>query len=228
MALSKITLELNKKTLEIGKKLSLNNKILKSDIDALKDLNFNHYFSKVNGLGTGITGSFKKNLRDFSDAKVAKMMNEMNTISKVDLLTKLEKSLEGLMARYNQDWLEAEANIIEGKVMGVKQWEGYMETFKDNKNATLTYVTANDDKVREEHEALDGFTAAVDDPIWMTIDPPEWDWNCRCTLVLNQDEDIVDNSEDYGDVLNYGGSDDIADNAYYTGKIFSEEHGYFQ
>ena len=42
-----------------------------------------------------------------------------------------------------------------------------------------TYKTREDDRVREEHRALDNKIFAANDPIWNTIWPPNG-WNCRC------------------------------------------------
>jgi SPP1 gp7 family putative phage head morphogenesis protein len=44
------------------------------------------------------------------------------------------------------------------------------------------YVTVGDNRVRPDHQRLDGTVAAKDDPIWSTITPPNG-WNCRCALI---------------------------------------------
>lgn len=44
------------------------------------------------------------------------------------------------------------------------------------------YITVGDEKVREEHAALDGLTLPADSPFWQTHYPP-WDWGCRCQVV---------------------------------------------
>jgi SPP1 gp7 family putative phage head morphogenesis protein len=44
------------------------------------------------------------------------------------------------------------------------------------------YVTVGDDRVRPNHQALEGFRAPKDDPRWNTIRPPNG-YNCRCTLI---------------------------------------------
>lgn len=45
----------------------------------------------------------------------------------------------------------------------------------------LRYMTMQDELVRDEHAALDGMIAAVDDPIWDSYMPPNG-WNCRCSV----------------------------------------------
>lgn len=45
-----------------------------------------------------------------------------------------------------------------------------------------TYVTVGDNRVRDEHVALDGLTRPKDDPIWERLWPPNG-WNCRCQLI---------------------------------------------
>lgn len=44
------------------------------------------------------------------------------------------------------------------------------------------YKTVGDDKVREEHAALDGLVLLHSDPLWDKIYPPNG-WNCRCYVV---------------------------------------------
>lgn len=53
------------------------------------------------------------------------------------------------------------------------------------------YSTAGDDRVRLEHEALDGVTLPKDDPRWATIAVPNG-FNCRCTLIELYDTDEHD------------------------------------
>ncbi len=51
-----------------------------------------------------------------------------------------------------------------------------------NKTGTFPYwkyMTVNDGKVREEHQALHGLVLPVEDPLWDQIWPPNG-WKCRC------------------------------------------------
>jgi SPP1 gp7 family putative phage head morphogenesis protein len=45
-----------------------------------------------------------------------------------------------------------------------------------------TYYCITDDRVREDHLAMDGVARKKDDPIWQRWYPPNG-WNCRCLLV---------------------------------------------
>lgn len=44
------------------------------------------------------------------------------------------------------------------------------------------YITVGDERVRDEHAALNGLTLPADSPFWQTHYPP-WDWGCRCQVV---------------------------------------------
>jgi len=59
------------------------------------------------------------------------------------------------------------------------KWEKFAE---DGDRYNLQYRTANDDKVRPEHAALDRVTLPITDPFWESYYPPNG-WNCRCTVV---------------------------------------------
>lgn len=50
------------------------------------------------------------------------------------------------------------------------------------------YVTVGDDRVRPNHEAMDGARYPTDDPIWLSIWPPNG-YNCRCATLEIFDDD---------------------------------------
>ena len=53
---------------------------------------------------------------------------------------------------------------------------------QDGDGYNLQYRTQKDDKVRQEHAALDGVTLPPSNPFWAEFYPPNG-WNCRCTVV---------------------------------------------
>ncbi len=59
-----------------------------------------------------------------------------------------------------------------------------LETYKENGDFVkgLEYSAILDDRVREDHAAMDGRKYAIDDPIWDRWTPPNG-FNCRCVLI---------------------------------------------
>ncbi len=52
------------------------------------------------------------------------------------------------------------------------------------------YLTVGDDRVREEHEVLDGIKRKKDDEFWDQFWPPNG-WNCRCQAVAIYDDEVT-------------------------------------
>ena len=80
---------------------------------------------------------------------------------------------------YNSNYLRAEYNFVQSSAEMAAKWERFSE---DGDRYNLQYRTANDDKVRPEHAALNGVTLPPSDPFWEEYYPPNG-WNCRCNVV---------------------------------------------
>lgn len=80
---------------------------------------------------------------------------------------------------YNQNYLRAEYNFVQASATMAAKWEEFQQ---DGDRYNLQYRTANDDRVRPEHAALDRVTLPMSDPFWEEYYPPNG-WNCRCTVV---------------------------------------------
>ncbi|MBQ9178431.1 MAG: minor capsid protein, partial [Prevotella sp.] len=80
---------------------------------------------------------------------------------------------------YNRNYLRAEYNFCHASATMAAKVEQFEE---DEDRSNLQYRTANDDKVRPEHAALDRVTLPMSDPFWQEYYPPNG-WNCRCTVV---------------------------------------------
>lgn len=65
---------------------------------------------------------------------------------------------------------------------GAGRYESYQDPAVDEILWGYEYATAGDDRVRPEHEAMDGVRWPKDDPRLMQWWPPNG-WNCRCTLI---------------------------------------------
>ena len=80
---------------------------------------------------------------------------------------------------YNRNYLRAEYNFVHASATMAAKWEEFQQ---DGDRYNLQYRTANDDRVRPEHAALDRVTLPMSDPFWEEYYPPNG-WNCRCTVV---------------------------------------------
>lgn len=126
----------------------------------------------------------KQNLYKFSAAKNVAMNEDINRMlydgNRLKPYEEFKRDLEKLGSQYANRYLQAEYNTALQSGRNAKAWEA----FEHNKERfpNLEYRTQGDDRVRDEHEALNGFTAAIDDPVWNSIAPPSG-WNCRCYLV---------------------------------------------
>lgn len=80
---------------------------------------------------------------------------------------------------YNQNYLRAEYQHAVASAQMADRWQDIQQD-KDI-FPFLRYSTAGDDRVRPDHDALDGVVKPVDDPFWDTNYPPNG-WGCRCDV----------------------------------------------
>ncbi len=124
------------------------------------------------------------NIHIFSGFKTANELREIGLLlvddkGSIKPFDEFFKDVKKIDAKYNENYLYAEYNLsVANSQMAVKwsEWE------KDGDKFNLQYRTAKDDKVRDEHEALEGITLPPSDPFWDKYLPPNG-WNCRCTTV---------------------------------------------
>jgi SPP1 gp7 family putative phage head morphogenesis protein len=66
---------------------------------------------------------------------------------------------------------------------GGGRWKAAQEPAIQEILEAYQYVTAGDDRVRDEHEALDGMIAPADHPVWLRCWPPNG-YSCRCQAIM--------------------------------------------
>jgi phage putative head morphogenesis protein, SPP1 gp7 family len=145
-----------------------------------------------------LTSSLEQNVFIFSGFKTYNELKEVSLLLKGEdggfkSFEKFKEDVLSIDNTYNRSYLQAEYNYaVQSTQMAVK-WNDFQQ---DADHYDLQYRTAGDDKVREEHQALDGTTLPVNDPFWDSYLPP-LDWNCRCTTVqVLKDKYPVSNSKD--------------------------------
>ncbi len=77
-------------------------------------------------------------------------------------------------------WLEAEYNYAVASSQMASRWQSIQADKKDL--PFLQYDTVKDERVRPEHQELEGVVRPVDDDFWDIYYPPNG-WNCRCDVL---------------------------------------------
>ena len=90
-----------------------------------------------------------------------------------------EQKILRLNERYNQHYLEAEYQFTVHSAQSAANWANLQE---DTSRYWLEYRTAGDERVRAQHQALNGICLPKDDDFWTEYYPPNG-WRCRCVAV---------------------------------------------
>lgn len=134
---------------------------------------------KATGLPAQNVVSMQQNIFRFSGAKNATMLSQINELLSKDgkrpSFADFKREVLKLNPTYNQNYLQAEFQtaLQAGKL--ASQWGEYERNKKLFPN--LKYKSQEDDRVREEHERLNGIIKPVDDPFWNSYYPPNG-WRC--------------------------------------------------
>ncbi|SNA87689.1 conserved hypothetical protein [Flavobacterium psychrophilum] len=91
---------------------------------------------------------------------------------------KLSNEFDKLNLTYNKNYLEAE---YEFAVSSSQMAAGWSE-LGSSERYFLQYRTSNDNRVRDEHAALNNTTLPKEDPFWDSYYPPNG-WRCRCIAI---------------------------------------------
>lgn len=136
--------------------------------------------------------AMETNLYHFAAAKT------LTEIQKLNQAYRVSRSFEDYMARaskitdtFNHRWARTEydtAGQIAESTSTYYRLQNQVRLFP-----YWEYRTVGDDKVREEHAALNGVTLAATDTRWKQIYPPNG-WGCRCYVVprMRQEVETVD------------------------------------
>lgn len=104
-----------------------------------------------------------------------------------------EQKILKLNERYNQHYLEAEYQFAVHSAQSAANWANLQE---DTDRYWLEYRTAGDEKVRAQHQALNGICLPKDDNFWTEYYPPNG-WRCRCIAVevLAREKNLSDSKK---------------------------------
>lgn len=121
------------------------------------------------------------NIFQFSAAKTLEEIKQLNQIYRdSNSFEEFYKKSTELTGKFNKTWQQTE-------YASATNISSASETYhrlkaKENLFKYWQYKTVGDDKVREEHEKLDGVILRANDKRWDKIYPPNG-WRCRCYIV---------------------------------------------
>lgn len=174
--------------------------LLKRVYNAGGDYSFDHrYFDAVSTLlNSGIKDGFSDrtgidynspdhltkmlmelNVAEFSATKDSALVGELNALLiDADSFDKFKEQASIILSQYNQNWLKSEYELAHSTALSTANYLRNMEVESDF--PYWEYVTAGDDRVRDEHAILNGkmFKAGQ----MGTFTPPNG-WGCRCDIV---------------------------------------------
>ena len=142
--------------------------------------------------------ALQKNVFFFSGMKTHAEMREASALLTDDdgnlkPLSKFIDDVKTINDTYNDNYLRAERNFAVRSSQAADKWQKF-EQGKDRYD--LRYMTMMDDRVRPEHQELEGITLPVSDPFWDKYTPPNG-YNCRCQVIqVRKGEYDVSDSED--------------------------------
>lgn len=93
-----------------------------------------------------------------------------------------------LCGKYNKGWARTEYETARLTAESSATYQRLKE--QTDLFAYWEYRTVGDDRVREEHAALDGVILPANDPRWKKIYPPNG-WKCRCRVVPRMKAEVV-------------------------------------
>ncbi len=130
------------------------------------------------------------NLFHFSAAKTLAEVQELNRLFRESKsYHEFYKKAEQVVDKFNKTWQKTE---YETAILISEAHDNYYRLIAKTKLFPYwEYKTAGDDKVRPEHEALDGVILPANDPRWKKIFPPNG-WKCRCYVVPRMAHEVKD------------------------------------
>lgn len=124
--------------------------------------------------------AMEQNLFHFSAAKTLAEVQKLNQLyRKAKSFEEFSREAAKVCTKFNKVWQKTEYDTANLTAESAANYQRLIK--KANRFPYWQYVTAGDDRVREEHRKLNGVTLEVKDPRWDKIYPPNG-WKCRCRV----------------------------------------------
>ena len=157
---------------------------------------FRHGGGKVSSVGfvyeaddNAYLVALEQNLYHFSASKTLAEMNELNRIFRESKsFEEFRQKAQETTKIFNETWLKTEYQTAVSVAESASTYRRLIA--QTNVFPFWEYRTVGDDRVRPEHEDIDGLILPADDPRWKKIMPPNG-WNCRCYIVPRMTHEVA-------------------------------------
>lgn len=200
-------------------------KILQDGLDDSFGLNF-----EFDSPSNEMRGYLRNNVFKFAGSKNLTMINDIRAAlldddGKPKLFNDFKTDVLKINEQYNVNWLRSEYQHAIAQGQHAANWQKFEEDADLYPN--LRYQTIEDDRVRPEHDALNGIIRPVNDPFWSSY-APQNGWGCRCSLVPEgEDVETTDKPEAVGRGKAAKVTKAFKNNPGTTGVIYTDNHPYF-
>lgn len=183
---------------------------------------------------------FYKNIYVFSGAKTYAELRELSDLlidnkGEIKPFYKFFRDVKQIHENYNKAYLESEYLFANQSAQMASKW---VEFEKDGDEFNLQYRTANDNRVRYEHQLLHDVTLPPSDPFWSKFFPPNG-WRCRCNAVQVRKERYPESDSTTANDLGYKATYTVGKGNVNTSEmfrfnpgkqnvIFPQTHPYFE
>lgn len=124
-----------------------------------------------------------------------------------------------LVGKYNTTWLKTEYALAVRSARAARDYRQAQDSIEEYPNLKYLHTVSADP--RHSHLELVGIVRPVNDPFWATHLPPS-DYNCKCSFAPTTDE-VTDLPAELPAPV-----EALAHNPALTGKVFTDQHPYFQ
>lgn len=165
------------------------------------------------------------NLRSFAAHKQRRMIEELQAAKqKATSKEGYDDKAMSIINRHHKRYLKVEVDAAGNQAQMAEWWNEAKRRYDRTPGLypNLKYVTANDERVRESHRALDGIVRPFNDPFWHSHTPPIG-YGCRCKLVQT-DGPASEGDPDLSELKIPKG---FGHQPGETGEVFNGQHPYY-
>ncbi len=160
------------------------------DLSTAAELGYGNNWIKFDPHHSPTVKLLQKNLYFFVAGKPMAQLKEMNALlvddsGKIRNWQSFKTEVLKRNKAYNLRYLQAEYQTAKASAQMARKWNEAQAVKHLYPN--LKYMTAHDERVREDHAKLDGIVRPIDDAFWDTHYPPNG-WRCRCSVRSTRDE----------------------------------------